>query len=244
MNPTVQILAGQNAAEVANGYIIREFNITSSWNWLRIGMLYGFTTGSMATMTATPRLVFGICSGSQGYGSDGLGHFFGLRTNDATMPWASSSVMNLMYYTSNTAIPFRASGGQLEATAADAYALTQFHFVADAGSGKGMAPFYLDYVKGTPTPTGSTWLIRPWVTSTSGSTSGRCSMSSFLREIQSTVPAFQTSDSASITLATARTVGVNEAESGSFNAVNIYWNRQAPLSASLVVYAVAVAVMA
>lgn len=79
------------ALDLRNSQIARSFSITPAWKTLRLGIKYVFTSGSNTNIINTPRLTIGFCSGSALYNDAVTGHFAGIQTNNATMPYYSDA---------------------------------------------------------------------------------------------------------------------------------------------------------
>ena len=241
-NAKIEYWAGHNAIELNHSLVVREFNlITGSWTTLRIGMLYGITSGSRTSISGTPRFAFGICSGSTNvYGDSQTDHFLGFHTNMATWTYVSNSINSGEYYSLTIGQYIRRSTGPTDVVSTDMISSTMYFVVpyVSASLDKGIYPMFMDFTR----PSGSTnydMTMTVYYASGVSATNGLETDASFLSYMQQTgLPSML-----SAVPSQTKTLLISESLSGSFNAINIAWNREAPDSAFLI-YAVAVGVLA
>jgi len=239
--PYIEFWGGRNAMVLGNSQLLRKVNVPSDWSSLRIGVLYGFTSGSFPipyTISGNQLMVVGLCSGSQGVFDSPCGHFFGFITSGSHQ--LSSSVGNNNYLSINTAYAFRRSSASLDLRSTDFISQPVTSFMATPAN-IGPTALYVRITKGTPNYTAGVYYCSDL---SGGPTISNCLYESFLREMQSGDPAFSARDSSSLQASeTTTNIAVDETASGSFDHINVAWNRERP-DIELLVYAIAVGVLA
>jgi len=235
-NPIIEVWNSNQVVALKNSLIVRPYTLTGSWNTLRVGLVMGITTGSTANFASTPRLAIGICSGSTNVFGDAVcGHFVGIKTSTVTWTYSSQSANANKAYLITDAIYTRRSAGNPDYVTADISSNNMYFMTPDAG--KGRMVYYLDMAK-----TGSGFNMTFYApNSPFNSNFGKITDEIFLREMQSLTPTFAAAEQTNATT-TAAVVPISEVLSGSFDAVNIAWDREAP-NPDILVYAIAVGIL-
>jgi len=178
----------------------------------------------------------GICSGYNGYGTSySINHAVGVRTGTAVFTYVSSSATISWYQTAGLF-------GMVESGASRVFSSVinnaRYFNIASEANNKGRFPYYITITRGNPN-----YSVRASCADTTspGTTTGRVSESEFLKEMMSTNPSFAAADVTTWNNYSNQTVPVSEA-SGSFDSINIVWNRETP-NCELLVHAVAFALL-
>ena len=239
--PTIESWVSSTGSVLRNSTIAREFHMPDGWNKMRVGLLCGWNSGSMTDLTGYPAFSFGICSGSSNiFGDSVCGHYIGLYTSSSTWTWEVGA--NTYYYgiSAMVAPAIRKDtnglyiGGDLIQTAT----LTWGIVFSSASVERGKLCIFLDITKGTPNYT-----LQPFYHyTTAGTNDGRMTIDEFLAAAQASPPAFPSRESGN-QAGVAQSIPVDEVASGSFNAVNISWNREHP-SANMIIFGVVVVKLA
>jgi hypothetical protein len=124
----IDFYANDKGAVLANASMARPLELPSNWLTLQIGILFGFTTGSLIDISGNPRWYIGLCSGSTNIvGDSTVGHFMGFRTGDSTISRNSASTSENITYTSTVTNAVRWSPTQF-AVSSDINPGTQYMF--------------------------------------------------------------------------------------------------------------------
>jgi hypothetical protein len=236
--PYVRSWVGNQAVQLANSTIIRPVYFPPDWKIVRVGMLMGCTTGSMVNMQSHVKFFCGICSGYNGYGvSSNITHAFGARTGTNNFTYQSSSATISYYQLSNVFGMVESNGVRIFSSTVINTGTTYFNIVSEANN-KGRFPYYVTITRGDPD-----YSIRISFANaaTPGVTTGRVTEQNFLSQMMVTNPSFDSADTPTISNPSALTIPVSEA-SGSFDSINIAWNREDP-NPELLVHAVAFALL-
>lgn len=222
---------GDKGIELPNASIGRTVNLPSDWRTLIVSILYNLTTGSSINITGTPRFYIGLSSGSgtQLIGDSNIGHWYGIISNGAT--WTYGSASNNVYYTNNVISEYiyrnntASIGTDLESATA--------YFVTNQNTAS-VSLFTLVYTKDRPTSP-ATYSMK-YLRAVNRSVVGQ-NYSSFLQSLQSSVYA-----PTNYSYIGAATEVLDETTDGSFDTVNIAWNREAS-DPTLILYAVGVSLV-
>jgi hypothetical protein len=233
----IDFYANDKGAVLANASIARPLELPSDWKFLQIGILFGFTTGSLTDISGNPRWYIGFCSGSTNIvGDSTVGHFMGFRTGDSTITYSSSSTYQNITYYSTITNAVRWSPTQF-VVSSDINPGTQYVFT-DRNDKK-----TLNYFQITRSFVGSDLLhFVQYRSNTNGnSTYGRWDETTLLRELQSITPTVLGAEG-SLAVGNRANMFFNETESGSLDHLCIAWDKESP-NPEMIIYAVGVAVL-
>ena len=236
--PYVRSWVGNQAVQLANSAIVRPVYFPPDWVKVRVGMLMGCTTGSLTSIQSHVKLFCGICSGYNGYGTSySIDHAVGVRTGTSIFTYGSSSA-TISYYQQSNLFGMVESGARRIFTSTALNSATAYFNIISEANNKGRFPYYVTITRGDPN-----YSVRVSYANTSapGTTTGRVTEEKFLQEMMSTTPTFVTADVPTMSQPSALTVPVSEA-SGSFDCINIAWNREHP-NPELLIHAVAFALL-
>jgi len=237
---TIQTWIGQNATQMANSAIARPFSIDPNWTTVQIGLWYSFTTGSLANITGTPRFYVGLCSGSNEImGDPTTGHFVGYRSNTATFSYISSSLyqnVNIRY----NAGQFIKKVGTTETVTSDPITSTLFSFLTVPNTiGEKSSIFYLQITRGSPNYT----LKAYYNNSYTATYRGIITENEFLTNLQTNTPTAATTNPPQTYVASSTlTLAVDESVDGTFDHINIAWDREEPVG-DMIVFGVGISVL-
>lgn len=234
----IDFYANDKGAVLANASIARPLNLPSDWLRLQIGILFGLTTGSLMSISSSPRWYIGLCSGSANIvGDSTVGHFIGFRTGDPTLTYDSSSTYQNITYNSQITNTVRWSPTQFVASSTDINTVINYIFT-DRYDKKS-----LNYYSITRSFAGSDSLrlFFRYSSANSNTNQGKFDENTFLRELQSTTPTTATTEG-NLNWSNGETIDFNETESGSLDHLCIAWDRESP-NPEMIIYAVGVAVL-
>lgn len=196
-------------------------DVGTTWSQIRVcGRLSIEDTG--ANLTSTPKLNFGICSGTSNIYMDATTtHWAGFETAQATWTrYTTPAKYDMSFYNGGLLAvkrigSTRTSGGGIFWSTGPAGQ----GFIADCTVASRRV-FILDITKGSPN---FTFKVFGWDANTGNGAMADCTVETFLAQIPLTSPSI-TNHSFSDT----KTIALDEATNGYFNAVNIAWDRTSP----------------
>lgn len=185
--------------------------IGTSWNKLRIAMRWSMRS-SGANITGTPRLVFGLCSGSSNpFGDATTTHFIGCRSGAATWTLAGARYA----FGGNAWFPIKKVG----TTITEGTTFTATATCVGLGAITNTADrtlFFLDITKGSPNYTFN-------VFNNTEATVADITLTTFLAQVE-----VEAAVVANHAFRTAQTLAVNEGTDGTLDHINFHWDRTAP----------------
>lgn len=200
---------------LSNSQFARPIPFGTTWNKIRIGVRLDCTT-SGGNLTGTPRFAVGLCSGNTDlYGDATTTHFVGVRTNEATWTLTNS---NRYLVNGSTLSPHKKVGTIFTAG-------TAFFPGVQWGIGAGAATpvadrtqFILEITKGSPN---FTLQMLGWINPGGVAAPVDNSDVAFYTNMEGAGNPAATNH----TFSAANTLAVDEGVSGSFDHINIFWDR-------------------
>jgi len=187
-------------------------DVGTSWTTICVGCRMTIEdTG--ANLVSTPRLAFGICVGTSNIFMDATTtHWLGFYSVDPTWPRVSGSPATYAMADATTAPLF---SKRITSTITSAGTQTANPRLCDCSTANRSA-FFMYITKGSPNFTGSLFCR-------GGTTASDVSLAEYLAALPLSSPSITNhSNAGNVTLA------IDEGANGSFNAVNIAWDRTSP----------------
>ena len=207
-----------NRIQLTNSNFARLWSsdVGTTWTKIRIGCRISIEdTG--ANLTSTPRFAFGICSGTSNIFQDATTtHWLGFYSVDPTWPRVSASPATYAMADVTTA-PLLTK--RISTTITSAATQTANPRLIDSTTANRSA-FWMDVTKGSPNFTASLFCR-------GGTTASDVSMSDYLGALPLLSPAI-----ANHTNAGDVVLAIDEGANGSFNAINIAWDRASSIEIS------------
>lgn len=215
-----------NRAKLANGNIARLWSsaVGTSWSVIRVGIRLSIED-SGANIISTPRFAFGICSGTSNIFMDATTtHFFGAVSNGATWQRRTTGTG----YSDNSygvgGNPGYTNNGYCVAKRIGSTLTVGSGFIGGdyCRIGWNTTPFrtvqFLEITKGSPN-----FSIKLFAQNTGAGTGVDQSLASFLSNMELTSPSIT-----NYAFSGTQTMAIDEGTNGSFNAVNVAWDRNSP----------------
>lgn len=197
------------AIQVANSCFARKLSIPAGWQTVRVGLrLHMDNTGAGLS---TPQFGFGLCSGSVNiFGDASVGHFLGAVSSG---PWSFQTT----FYNNTSFQPAKKVGSTL--TAGTTFTQNAAVQSGAASNTADRALLFVDITKQFPTPSLYT-LNLFYLANTSGVD---VSAATFLQVMEEVTPSL-----ASHGYSSGQTIAVDESVDGTFDSINVSWNRTTP----------------
>ena len=221
----VEQFDGDNGIVIANASIGRKIDLPPTWKKLNMSLLFNFTTGSNSSISGTPRWTMGLCSGSQFIGDPTVGHFYGLRTNTATWTYGSASGVSYYYHNTRNEYTVHDNTASLGSDIENAFF---YGYTNEDLSKKTILQMTIDR---SASPSYSIRQFR----CNSPSTPIGATYNDFLESLQTDTMVLE-----DCTYTNTVFENVYEDESGSFDHINIAWDREEPAAPNLLIYAIGV----
>ncbi len=226
---------------IRNSEIARQFQIDSKWTQIRVAFQIVFTTGSaFQGLAGSPKLTFGLLSGSALYTDPLCGHFTGFQSIGTT--WTTFSGSNQMgIYTGPWRNSLKYMGTETNPNG-NIFAGTNLyvcmeHTITPLHS----TVIYWDVLR--PSSKTGTYTFTTWGNSTiNNSASIAYSDFDVLKEIMSITPSTNGPFTNFTQVYSNYTMTINEKDSGSFDHVYVGWDREYP-NPELKILNVAIALM-
>lgn len=202
---------------LTNGQGKRLFSYLTTWNVIRIGLHFSMDGSGAANITGTPLFALGIMSGTtNGVGNTTTSHFLGIRSVSAT--WTYNAGAGNPYFSEASSMQQYKRVNTTNTDSAGSSALTPF-WTANPGSKRNV--IILEITKGSPNFTVA--VIGPASAAAAQADITLATFEDMMNAV--TMAAAAAIPSVAYTAGTSRTVAIDEATSGFFNAINFYWNK-------------------
>ena len=205
----------QNAVSMANATWARPVTMPAGWNKIRVGMRLHWTN-TAGNLTGHPIFAMGLNSGTTNqYGDATCQNFGGLVFDSATWSWTNTGTT---YYSMGAGVQlFRMRVGTTNTDVAATQSTTTYY---NSGAGTSSADrqlYFCDITKGSPNYT----FQQPFVDSGGGPVTD-ISAANFLLFMGQLAPVPGGNYAPA---GPTGTLAINEVGNGTWNAINLYWNR-------------------
>lgn len=217
--PTIFLIDSEKTAKVPNGQIGVPLPF-STWSSIRIGLRFALEdTG--ANLAGTPRLIYGLTSGSSNWFADpSCAHFVGVKSRIVT--WTRSVLTNNIFLSGTNMWQPLKKIGVTETNASGVTGATTYVGLTRSG-----LPLYgvdfLHITKGSPNYTLQT--LDP---STSNAAYTSITETNFLNLMESEAVTTSISPWGTLVYSTAQTLAVDEVVDGTLDHLFLSWDRSSP----------------
>ena len=211
-----------------NSEVARPFQIDSRWTQIRVAFQYIFTTGSaFQGLAGSPKLTFGLLSGSALYTDPSCGHFVGFQSICTTWNTYSGSNNQMGLYSSPWKNILKYMGTETNPGNNIFSGMNIYHCMEHTIIPLHSTLIYWDVLR--PLSKNGTYTFITWGNNTSNN-SASCAYtdSDILKEIMSITPSTSGPFTTFSQIYSNYTMTINERDSGSFDHVYMGWDREYP----------------